>query len=139
MISDETKKRLAQAQRHRWMRWLGAPLLCSGVVVVFLSAISTTSGDGPIWVLMGLIGCALSLTTFGVNHDLAIALVCAVSTDTLEPDQQVQVDSLLRTLDYDSKDASWFEFDIATGTAFAWATPVFASLNQAAAVYAVWI
>ena len=57
-------------------RWIGLPILCTGVLL-FISVITMfpqTNGDYFL-VLLGF-GCmALGLTSFGVSHDTAMALV----------------------------------------------------------------
>ncbi|MAA79194.1 MAG: hypothetical protein CL916_08025 [Deltaproteobacteria bacterium] len=57
-------------------RWIGVPILCSGIML-FLSVLTMfpqTNGDYFL-ILLGF-GCmALGLTSFGVSHDTAMALV----------------------------------------------------------------
>ena len=57
-------------------RWIGVPILCTGVMLFIsvLTMFSQTNGDYFL-VLLGF-GCmALGLTSFGVSHDTAMAIV----------------------------------------------------------------
>lgn len=57
-------------------RWIGVPILCTGILlfVSVLTLFSQTDGDYFL-ILLGF-GCmALGLTSFGVSHDTAMALV----------------------------------------------------------------
>jgi hypothetical protein len=61
------------ANRHARLRWVGAPLLVSGVVLAGW-AIHTSIGGGTLWnVGLGMLGAGLSLASFGANHDAAMA------------------------------------------------------------------
>jgi hypothetical protein len=64
----------AAAARHAALRWIGAPLLVTGLFGL-LSALLGLAGGGPsLNVGLGLAGTALALTSFGVNSDTALAL-----------------------------------------------------------------
>jgi len=64
----------AAAARHAALRWIGAPLLVTGLAGL-LSALLGLAGGGP-WlnVGLGLCGTALALASFGVNNDTALSL-----------------------------------------------------------------
>lgn len=57
-------------------RWIGVPILCTGVML-FLSVLTMFSQtDGDYFLVLLGFGCmALGLTSFGVSHDTAMALV----------------------------------------------------------------
>lgn len=63
-----------QAAFHAKLRWVGAPLLLSGVVLLLWGLLSVLQG-GPAWVIfLGMFGSGLGLASFGANHDTAMAL-----------------------------------------------------------------
>ena len=62
------------ASFHARLRWVGAPLLLSGVVM-FVWALSLAGRGGSLLTVMfGLFGCGMALASFGANHDTAMAL-----------------------------------------------------------------
>jgi hypothetical protein len=64
----------ARAARHARLRWLGAPLLLTGLLLAGW-ALFLSLGPGSGWnVGIGMLGAGLSLATFGANHDTAMAL-----------------------------------------------------------------
>lgn len=80
-MSTEDKAKQSFTQDHQKaklflrLRWLGAPLLFSGIAL-FLSIITTVAQTQDYFlILLGFGSMALGLTTFGVNHDTAMALV----------------------------------------------------------------
>jgi hypothetical protein len=63
-----------RAARHARLRWIGAPLLVTGIGLAGW-AIYLSLGGGSWWnVGLGMLGAGLSLATFGANHDTAMAL-----------------------------------------------------------------
>lgn len=61
------------AVRHARLRWIGAPLLLTGLLLVLLTVLQMVSG-GPGWmVMLGLFGLGTALASFGANHDTAMA------------------------------------------------------------------
>ena len=64
----------AVAVRHAKIRWVGAPLLLSGVGLLGFAVSSVFAGGSLLTVGLGMFGCGLSLAAFGVNHDTAMAL-----------------------------------------------------------------
>jgi len=62
------------AARHAAIRWVGVPLLLTGLLLLVLAILSTARG-GP-WgnVPLGLLSTGLGLAAFGANHDAAMAL-----------------------------------------------------------------
>ena len=72
------------------LRWLGAPLLCTGIAL-FLSIITTVAHTQDYFlILLGVGSMALGLTTFGINHDTAMALVANHYPDTSRFDPILQ-------------------------------------------------
>lgn len=69
---------LQQAVRHARMRWVGAPLLLSGLGVLVWSILWGAAGRGWLSALLGLLGTGLGLASFGANHDTALALALRV-------------------------------------------------------------
>ncbi len=62
------------ASRHARLRWIGAPLLVTGLGLAGWALYSTMAG-GSWWnVGIGMLGAGLALATFGANHDTAMAL-----------------------------------------------------------------
>lgn len=67
-----------QAGFHAKLRWVGAPLLLSGVVLLLWGVLSVLQG-GPVWVIfLGMFGSGLGLASFGANHDTAMSLALRV-------------------------------------------------------------
>jgi hypothetical protein len=63
-----------RAARHARLRWIGAPLLVTGIGLAGW-AVYLSLGGGTWWnVGLGMLGAGLSLATFGANHDTAMAL-----------------------------------------------------------------
>ena len=62
------------AARHARLRWIGAPLLASGLILAGW-AVHASIGGGSLWnVALGMAGAGLSLASCGANHDTAMAL-----------------------------------------------------------------
>lgn len=64
----------AQALFHARLRWMGAPLLLSGVCLLGWSIVVVAQGASVVSFFLGLFGTGLGLATFGANHDTAMAL-----------------------------------------------------------------
>ncbi len=62
-----------QAVRHARLRWVGAPLLMTGVGLLGMGVYGSFFG-GSLWtVALGAFGTGLALASFGANHDAAMA------------------------------------------------------------------
>ena len=59
---------------HSRLRWVGAPLLLSGVVLLLWAFTNMIRGGSGWLVLLSMLGCGMSLACFGANHDTAMAL-----------------------------------------------------------------
>jgi len=63
-----------QAVRHARWRWIGAPLLLSGVGLLGIALYRGAFG-GSLWtVALSAFGTGLALASFGANHDAAMSL-----------------------------------------------------------------
>ncbi len=61
------------AQFHAKLRWVGAPLLLSGLLL-FLTAVYQALVGGSGWTAaFSFFGAAMSLASFGANHDATMA------------------------------------------------------------------
>ena len=81
-----------QAEKHIRLRWVGVPLLVSGLIL-FVIALQSFLGSGPFFPVLFGIACSLmGLTCFGVNHDTAICLAMEAQRDddTLRFSPQLQ-------------------------------------------------
>ncbi|MEL6347289.1 MAG: hypothetical protein AAFV53_29505 [Myxococcota bacterium] len=76
-----TRSPRADARRaalHARLRWTGAPLFVTGGLLL-VWAFGLTLQGGPVWlVLISVGGTLIGLTSFGVNHDTAMALALQV-------------------------------------------------------------
>jgi hypothetical protein len=62
------------SSHHFKLRWIGAPLLCSGLLLL-LQMLHFIRLGHPSWLLLlAAISSALALTSFGINHDTGVAL-----------------------------------------------------------------
>lgn len=69
----------AAARRHAALRWLGAPLLLTGLAGL-VSAILAYGSGGSGWnIALGFFGTGMGLATFGANNDAALAMALRVS------------------------------------------------------------
>ena len=65
---------VAGAALHARLRWVGAPLLLTGVGLLG-KAVYDAFFLGPLWlVAVAALGAGLSLASFGANHDTAMGL-----------------------------------------------------------------
>ncbi len=62
------------ASFHARLRWVGAPLLLSGFVMLMWALSLAGRGGSMFTVMFGLFGCGMALASFGANHDTALAL-----------------------------------------------------------------
>ena len=83
---------IEKAEFHLRVRWLGAPLFLVGVGI-FLYEMATVTQSQDWFFLLLSIGCAmLGLTTFGVNHDTAVAIALQAKAKS----EEVQLSSALK-------------------------------------------
>lgn len=69
----------ASASRHAAVRWVGLPLLITGLFGL-VSALLALAGGGSGWNLaLGAFGTGLALASFGANNDTALALALQAS------------------------------------------------------------
>ena len=59
---------------HSRLRWVGAPLLLSGVVMLMWALSLMLRGGSLLTLMFGCFGCGMALASFGANHDTAMAL-----------------------------------------------------------------
>lgn len=78
-MSDMVKK----AERHARMRWIGAPLLFSGVGLLCYAIFSSLTGGSGWNVAFALFGTSLGLASFGANHDAAMSFAFTGREDGL--------------------------------------------------------
>ena len=72
-MADPRTTAASAARRHARLRWVGAPLLATGVLLLLTAGVRSF-GPGPVGpALLAVGGCLLALTSFGVNHDSALA------------------------------------------------------------------
>lgn len=77
-----TEALAAAAARHASVRWVGAPLMLTGLIGL-VSAILALPGHGT-WLDFGLgmFGTGLALASFGANNDAALSLALQVKEAT---------------------------------------------------------
>ena len=86
----EIKKHLKKIRFFLRFRWLGAPLLISGLLL-FLSVLTSLPQTHDYFLVLLGFGCsALGLTTFGVSHDTAVAFMVASYPNTKDLDVKAQ-------------------------------------------------
>ena len=73
-MSESSAVTLSSVMRHARLRWLGAPLLLTGLTTVGLCAARYLEGQAGYPILFGFLGTGLGLAAFGVNHEATIAL-----------------------------------------------------------------
>lgn len=69
------------ASFHARLRWVGAPLLLSGVVMLMWALSLTLRGGSLLTLMFGMFGCGMALASFGANHDTAMALAIRARGD----------------------------------------------------------
>jgi len=72
MSAARTAPDVTIAVRHARLRWLGAPLLITGFLVLLSAALSMAAGGSGWHVMIGMFGTGTALATFGANHDTAM-------------------------------------------------------------------
>ena len=63
-----------RANRHIRIRWAGAPLFATGLVLFLFAFQQAMKGGEWFFVLLGMACTLMGLTCFGLNHDTAISL-----------------------------------------------------------------
>lgn len=64
----------ARAVRHARLRWIGAPLLLTGLGLLIGAIYAALTAGSLLTVGLGMFGCGLALAAFGANHDTAMAM-----------------------------------------------------------------
>ncbi len=82
---DPAVQDVSIAIRHARLRWVGAPLLVTGVLLVLTATLSALSGGNGWNVMLSMFGTGTALASFGANHDTAMAHALRVRTDTRLP------------------------------------------------------
>lgn len=73
----------AAAAQHARLRWVGAPLLVSGAVILFVALTDSLRGGSGGAVLAAVGGTLSGLASFGVNHDTAMAFAMRAPAERL--------------------------------------------------------
>jgi len=73
------------AARHALLRWLGAPLLLTGLGLAGWAIYAAMVGGSGWTVAFGMLGAGLALASFGANHDTAMALAYRARDVELAP------------------------------------------------------
>ena len=58
---------------HARLRWIGAPLLFSGALLLFWAVTAALRGGSGWLIMLGMLGTGMGLASFGANHDTAMA------------------------------------------------------------------
>lgn len=95
-MSDIVKK----AHRHARLRWIGAPLLMSGVLLLCYAIFGSLTGGSGWNVAFALFGTSLGLASFGANHDAAMSFAFSGREDGLSHNLN---DELQRELERDQE------------------------------------
>ena len=74
---------VSKAVRHARLRWTGAPLLLSGVVLLGYAIFGSLTGGSGWNVAFSVFGTCLGLASFGANHDAAMAFAFSGRDDGL--------------------------------------------------------
>lgn len=98
---------VAAARRHATLRWIGAPLLVTGLLGLVTSLLGFVGGGPGLNVMLGLFSTGMALASFGSNNDTALALALqardAVRAGEGEPLPQPLLDELNAELARDRK------------------------------------
>ena len=68
------KTSLGVIERHAKLRWVGAPLLVTGLGLIGLCVADWLQGGSGYSILLGTLGTGMGLAAFGANHEAVIAL-----------------------------------------------------------------
>ena len=68
------KTSLGAIERHARLRWIGAPLLVTGLSLIGLCVADWLQGGSGYTILLGTLGTGMGLASFGANHEAVIAL-----------------------------------------------------------------
>ena len=102
-MTSQTASSLSLCQRHARLRWVGPPLLLSGLTMVGLCIASFLQGGSGYPFFIGLLGMGLGLGSFGANHETAMALALEYTTNDSEtPLPKGIADELKEELERDS-------------------------------------
>ncbi len=84
-----------RAQFHAKLRWVGAPLLLSGLTLVGYAGFRALVGGSGWTVAFSVFGAALSLASFGANHDTAMSYAFAGRDGGLSSNMREELDEEL--------------------------------------------
>ncbi len=84
-----------RAQFHAKLRWVGAPLLLSGLALLGYAIFRALVGGSGWTVAFSVFGAALSLASFGANHDAAMAYAFEGRDGGLTPNLREELDEEL--------------------------------------------
>ncbi len=84
-----------RAQFHAKLRWVGAPLLLSGLLLLGYAIFQSLVGGSGWTVAFSLFGAALSLASFGANHDATMAYAFAGREEGLPSNLRDELDEEL--------------------------------------------
>lgn len=83
------------AVRHSRLRWVGAPLLLSGVGLLGYAVFRSLVGGSGWTVAFAAFGTGMALAAFGANHDAAMGYAFAGRDEGLPPDLKSELDDEL--------------------------------------------
>jgi hypothetical protein len=84
-MSESSAVTLNSVIWHARLRWIGAPLLLTGLITVGLCTARYLEGYAGYPILFGFMGTGLGLAAFGVNHEATIALAISLKNQGSEP------------------------------------------------------
>ena len=67
------EKAARSAHHHFRLRWSGFCLLLSGIALLLYFVVQLFDNGSIIQLILSFVSCGLSLGSFGINHDTAIA------------------------------------------------------------------
>ena len=81
-MTETTRLEAAAAMRHASLRWVGPPLLVTGLSMVVWALAGVFAGGS--WMTLGLtlFGTGLGLGSFGANNDTALSFAARVAEAT---------------------------------------------------------
>ena len=74
MSMAATDATVQRVQRHAHLRWIGAPLLLSGLGLLCYALFGVFVGGSGMTLGLSALGTGMALASFGANHDTAMAL-----------------------------------------------------------------